>query len=121
MCLHNLLRMARETPIIPEVVEPDEKLPRDLVALRKFAYLMDEAVRIPGTGRGIGLDAALGFIPGIGDVIGALLSVWIIIGALRHRVDCESPLCCLENASRRVTRIDHRCRSFGGSCRRATT
>ena len=55
--------MARETPIIPEVVEPDEKLPRDLVALRKFAYLMDEAVRIPGTGRGIGLDAALGFIP----------------------------------------------------------
>ena len=78
--------MARETPIIPEVVEPDEKLPRDLIALRKFAYLMDEAVRIPGTGRGIGLDAALGFIPGIGDVIAALLSVWIIIGALRHRV-----------------------------------
>src|SRR6266849_3089504 len=78
--------MARETPIIPEVVEPDEKLPRDLVALRKFAYLMDEAVRIPGTGRGIGLDAALGFIPGFGDVIGALLSVWIVIGALRHRV-----------------------------------
>jgi hypothetical protein len=78
--------MARERPIIPEVVEPDEKLPRDLVALRRFAYLMDEAVRIPGTGRGIGLDAALGFIPGIGDVIAALLSVWIIIGALRHRV-----------------------------------
>ncbi|MDQ6800744.1 MAG: DUF4112 domain-containing protein [Acidobacteriota bacterium] len=78
--------MAREKSIIPEVVEPDEKLPRDLVALRKFAYLMDEAVRIPGTGRGIGLDAALGFIPGIGDVIAALLSVWIIIGALRHRV-----------------------------------
>jgi hypothetical protein len=78
--------MAREASIIPEVVEPDDKLPRDLVALRKFAYLMDEAVRIPGTGRGIGLDAALGFIPGIGDVIGALLSVWIIIGGLRHRV-----------------------------------
>ena len=78
--------MARQTPIIPEVIEPDEKLPRDLIALRKFAYLMDEAVRIPGTGRGIGLDAALGFIPGIGDVIAALLSVWIIIGALRHRV-----------------------------------
>ena len=78
--------MARESPIIPEVIEPDEKLPRDLVAMRKFAYLMDEAVRIPGTGRGIGLDAALGFIPGIGDIIGALLSAWIIIGGLRHRV-----------------------------------
>jgi len=78
--------MARESPIIPEVIEPDEKLPRDLVAMRKFAYLMDEAVRIPGTGRGIGLDAALGFIPGIGDIIGAVLSAWIIIGGLRHRV-----------------------------------
>ncbi len=78
--------MAPESVIIPEVIEPDEKLPRDLVALRKFAILMDEAVRIPGTSRGIGLDAALGFIPGFGDAIGALLSAWIVIGALRHRV-----------------------------------
>ena len=42
--------------IIPEVIEPDEKLPRDLVALRKFAYLMDEAVPVPGTRRRVGLD-----------------------------------------------------------------
>jgi hypothetical protein len=27
--------MARQKVIIPEVIEPDEKLPRDLVALRK--------------------------------------------------------------------------------------
>ena len=72
--------------IIPEVIEPDEKLPRDLVALRRFAFLLDEAVAIPGTTRRIGLDGAIGLIPGVGDVIGALLSTWIIIGALRHRV-----------------------------------
>ena len=78
--------MAREKAIIPEVIEPDEKLPKDLVALRKFAYFMDEAVRIPGTGRGIGLDAILGFVPGIGDGLGAILSTWIVIGAMRHRV-----------------------------------
>lgn len=71
---------------IPEVVEPDEKLPRDLVALRRFAYLMDEAITIKGTPIKIGLDALLGLIPGIGDVIGAVLSTWIVIGALRHRV-----------------------------------
>jgi hypothetical protein len=71
---------------IPEVIEPDEKLPRDLVALRKFAYFMDEAVPIPGTGRRVGLDAGLSLIPGVGEAIGAFLSAWIVIGALRHRV-----------------------------------
>ena len=71
---------------IPEVVEPDETLPRDLVALRKFAYLMDEALPVPGTRRRVGLDAGLSLIPGVGEVIGGVLSAWIIIGALRHRV-----------------------------------
>lgn len=78
--------MAPQTVIVPEVIEPDEKLPRDLIALRRFAFLLDEAVAIPGTTRRIGLDGAIGLIPGVGDVIGALLSTWIIIGALRHRV-----------------------------------
>jgi hypothetical protein len=71
---------------VAEVVEPDEKLPQDLVALRKFAYLMDQAFPVPGTNIRVGLDAALGLIPGVGDVMGAVLSTWIIAGALRHRV-----------------------------------
>ena len=72
--------------IIPEVVEPDESLPPDLVALRRFAYLMDEAVAIPGTRRRIGVDAGLSLVPGVGEVVGGVLSAWIIVGALRHRV-----------------------------------
>jgi hypothetical protein len=75
-----------ETVHIPEVLEPDEKLPRDLVALRRFAFLLDEAFTIPGTRFHVGLDALLGLIPGIGDIIGGVLSTWIIAGALRHRV-----------------------------------
>lgn len=74
------------SPLIPEVLEPDEKLPPDLVALRKLAFLMDQAVPIPGTKRRIGLDAGLSLIPGVGEIIGALFSAWIIVGALRHRV-----------------------------------
>jgi len=73
-------------PIIPEVVEPEESLPPDLRALSRFARLMDEAVAIPGTKRRVGLDAGLGLIPGVGDTIAALLSTWIIVGALRWRV-----------------------------------
>ncbi len=71
---------------IPEVIEPDEKLPVDLVALRKFAWMLDSAIAIPGTSRRVGLDAGLGLIPGIGDVIGGILSAFVVIGAVRHRV-----------------------------------
>ena len=71
---------------IPEVWEPDEALPADLVALRKFAMLMDEALPVPGTRRRIGLDAGLSLIPVVGDIVGALFSLAIIAGALRHRV-----------------------------------
>src|SRR4051794_40299242 len=80
------MSVAEPEPIIPEVIEPDEKLPPDLVALRKFAYLMDEAVAIPGTRRRVGLDAGLSLIPGLGEIAGGVLSAWIIVGALRHRV-----------------------------------
>ncbi len=73
----------RSKTFIPEIVEP---LPPDLMALTRFARLMDEAVAVPGTNRRVGLDAAIGLIPGVGDVVGALLSTWIVIGALRWRV-----------------------------------
>jgi uncharacterized protein DUF4112 len=78
--------MAAEKVYIPEVLEPDEKLPADLLALRRFAVLMDEAIRIPGTNRRVGLDAGIGLIPGVGDLFSAVMSTWIIAGALRHRV-----------------------------------
>jgi hypothetical protein len=47
---------------------------------------MDEEFAIPGLRQRIGLDALIGFVPGVGDMGGALLSSWIILGALRHRV-----------------------------------
>lgn len=75
-----------EKVLIPEVFEPDEALPRDLVALRKFAVLLDSAVQVPGLQRRIGLNPVIGLIPGFGDFVGAILSSWIVIGAVRHRV-----------------------------------
>ncbi len=90
-------RLAMEKPIIPEVVEPDEALPMDLVALRRFAYLMDEAVAIPGTRRRIGVDAAVGLIPAVGDIIGGLLSAWIVVAAVRHRVSASKVIRMLFN------------------------
>jgi hypothetical protein len=60
--------------------------PPDLEALRRFARLLDEQFLIPGTERRFGVDALVGLVPGIGDLIGAALSTWIVIAAIRHRV-----------------------------------
>lgn len=75
-----------EKVIIPEIVEDDARLPADLVVLRRFAVIMDAAVQIPGTRKRIGLDAAIGFVPGIGDAVAALISTWILFSAVRHRI-----------------------------------
>jgi hypothetical protein len=72
--------------VTAEIYEPDETLPPDLRALRRFAILLDDEFAIPGVKRRIGINPAIGLVPVVGDVIGAILSTWIIAGALRHRV-----------------------------------
>ena len=58
----------------------------DLALSRRVARLMDDLVTVPGTRVGVGLDALIGLIPGIGDVIGSSLSGVIIYDAVRLRV-----------------------------------
>ena len=53
---------------------------------RKLAVLMDDLVRIPGTRRGVGIDALIGLIPGIGDLVGSGMSGAIMFEAVRARV-----------------------------------
>lgn len=77
--------MSRE-PIEPEIIEDESKLPRDLLALRNLGILLDRAFAVPGTKRRVGIAPIIGLVPGIGDFIGAILSTWIVVGALRHRV-----------------------------------
>lgn len=54
--------------------------------LQVLAQLLDNSITIPGTGRKIGLDPIVGLIPGIGDLIGAVLSAYIILEAARADV-----------------------------------
>ena len=51
--------------------------------LDKLARLLDTALPIPGMGFRIGLDGLLGLVPGVGDTIGAMFSVYIILEAAR--------------------------------------
>ena len=57
-----------------------------LVALRKWATLLDAQFRVPGTTFRFGLDPIAGIIPGGGDLLTGFFSVMILVHAFRLRV-----------------------------------
>ena len=60
--------------------EPRDELRR---RLGRIAWLLDNSIPLPGGRFRIGIDAILGLIPGVGDVIGVLLSSYIVREAAR--------------------------------------
>lgn len=57
-----------------------------LLALRKWAVLLDSAFQVPGTRMRVGLDPIVGLIPGAGDLVTGFFSVMILLHSLRLRV-----------------------------------
>ena len=51
--------------------------------LARIAWLLDSSIPLPGTRFSIGLDAIVGLVPGFGDVVGVLLSSYIVREAAR--------------------------------------
>ena len=60
----------------PRSVTPGQA--RRLVALRRFAQLLDSAFVVPGTRYRIGLDPILGLVPGLGDLVSPLFAIGIL-------------------------------------------
>ncbi|MDQ6683199.1 MAG: DUF4112 domain-containing protein [Chloroflexota bacterium] len=58
----------------------------DFADVEVLAWLLDNAIRVPGTDRRIGLDGLLGLIPGLGDLIGAALSLVVIVRARQRQL-----------------------------------
>lgn len=54
-----------------------------LQRIRKISRLMDSAFRIPGTKFRVGIDPIIGLIPGLGDLVGAAFSAYLIILATK--------------------------------------
>ncbi|MFV0428116.1 MAG: DUF4112 domain-containing protein, partial [Arachnia sp.] len=50
-----------------------------------FAYLLDDLVRLPGTGVRIGIDPLLSLIPGAGSTVGAVFGSVVLVDAVRLR------------------------------------
>ena len=51
--------------------------------LAQLAWLLDNSIPIPGTPYRVGLDALIGLFPGLGDIVGVLLSSYIVREAAR--------------------------------------
>jgi hypothetical protein len=56
--------------------------PRDprLDGVRRVAHLLDEAFEIPGTGFRVGIDPIVGLVPGLGDLLPAIVggyAIWV--------------------------------------------
>lgn len=51
--------------------------------LNRLAWLLDSSIPIPGTRFSIGIDALIGLVPFIGDLVGVLLSSTILVEAAR--------------------------------------
>jgi uncharacterized protein DUF4112 len=67
-------------------VTPDTALGRGagVARARALARLLDDLVRIPGTNIGIGLDPIIGLIPGVGDMLGGVMSTYILLVAAQE-------------------------------------
>ena len=81
-------------PAQPEILLPDERsapdgafsvaeLDRIEQRLSKLATTLDSAFVIPLTGIRFGVDALLGLVPAVGDLVGAGLSGYLILEARR--------------------------------------
>ncbi len=68
----------------PEILSPRTKRGGKMFDdenLDLLSHVLDDFIRIPGTSIRFGLDGIVGFIPGIGDLIGGIASCIIIIAA----------------------------------------
>jgi hypothetical protein len=70
---------------------PQQSRAERIARLDMLANLLDTAFILPGTGIRFGFDAIIGLVPGIGDAITTLVSLYIVrearaLGAPRHLI-----------------------------------
>jgi hypothetical protein len=67
--------------------------------LDRLADFLDESIRIPVIGYRIGYDALVGMIPGVGDIVGMVVSSYIVLQAARFRIPRATLLRMIANVA----------------------
>lgn len=79
--LRSMIMFARQAAIAPQFDFSGELKPSRADALRRMelvARLLDTAFVIPGTKQRFGIDAVVGLVPGLGDIVTTVLSSYVI-------------------------------------------
>jgi len=65
--------------LVPEVGTIERRVER----LRRVGWMLDSTFKLPGTGIRFGFDSLIGLVPGLGDLVGGALSLYIIAESAR--------------------------------------
>jgi hypothetical protein len=73
--VHSIGRMQRTA----RPAGSDEQRTRSLAQVEALAWLLDNSIPVPGTGgRRFGVDAVIGLVPGIGDIVSGALGLIVV-------------------------------------------
>ncbi|TVQ22361.1 MAG: DUF4112 domain-containing protein [Leptolyngbya sp. DLM2.Bin15] len=60
--------------------------PKALQRIRWVSYLLDDSIPLLNTGYRMGLDPILGLLPGVGDSLSLLISIYLVMESLRFKL-----------------------------------
>jgi|TARA_B100001094_G_scaffold131320_1_gene127166 hypothetical protein len=80
-------------------MDNDEKeiLDEKLVRLRQLSKNLDESFTIPGTNIKFGMDALLGLVPGGGDLVSGVFSLYMLRAAIKMKLPKRAIISMLLN------------------------
>jgi Domain of unknown function (DUF4112) len=75
-------------PVLPSYLKPmtiskPHANSAALQRVRTVSHLLDNAIAVPGTTFRVGIDPILGLLPGAGDWLSAILSVYLVLESMR--------------------------------------
>ncbi len=80
--IHNPVMLTMPLSDIPPALS-DRNSGAVLQRLRNISHILDNAIAIPGLGYRVGLDPLIGLLPGGGDLIAGIVSIYIVAEAAR--------------------------------------
>ena len=70
----------------PDVLKSESQVQKSREQLDQLAWLMDNCFRIPGVNWRFGLDSLIGLVPGLGDVVSAMVGLFLLFRAFQFRI-----------------------------------